>query len=91
MHDSTLAPTSHSAAFDIRCHASKQPKPSSTLDSSKKVAVCYGCGAKLQIQVPLGPGYVKPQKYEIKKLHRQLNKVRPARFTCHGNSIAIKH
>ena len=37
---------------------------------------CYGCGAKLQIDVPLGPGYVKADKYESKKKHRQLDKVR---------------
>ena len=36
---------------------------------------CYGCGAKLQIEVPMGPGYVKAEKYEVKKAHRQLDKV----------------
>ena len=36
---------------------------------------CYGCGAKLQVEVPLGPGFVKPDKYETKKKHRQLDKV----------------
>ena len=36
---------------------------------------CYGCGARLQIEVPMGPGYVKADKYESKKRHRQLDKV----------------
>lgn len=37
---------------------------------------CYGCGAQLQTQVAAAAGYVKPDKYEVKKRHRQLNKVR---------------
>ncbi len=36
---------------------------------------CYGCGAKLQVEVPTGPGYVPPAKYELKARHKQLNKV----------------
>ncbi len=39
---------------------------------------CYGCGAKLQITVPLGPGYVEKAKYELKQKHKQLDKVRTA-------------
>ena len=29
----------------------------------------------MQVEVPLGPGFVKPDKYETKKKHRQLDKV----------------
>jgi hypothetical protein len=36
---------------------------------------CYGCGASLQMEVPLGPGFVPADKYENKKKHRQLDKV----------------
>lgn len=26
---------------------------------------CYGCGATLQTEVPGGPGYVAPAKYQV--------------------------
>lgn len=40
-----------------------------------KQGACYGCGAPLQIEIPSGPGYVKPDKYETKRRHKQLNQV----------------
>lgn len=57
-----------------RCQASKQPPATPAVDAPKKQAVCYGCGAKLQTLIAAGAGYVKPEKYAIKKQHRQLNK-----------------
>ncbi|KAL6757450.1 hypothetical protein V8C86DRAFT_1669624 [Haematococcus lacustris] len=48
---------------------------------------CYGCGARLQVSVPLGPGYVAPEKYDLKALHRQLKQVLCVR--CQGLSHGV--
>lgn len=36
---------------------------------------CYGCGCLLQCTDNMGLGYVKADKYETKKKHKQLDKV----------------
>lgn len=37
---------------------------------------CYGCGSVLQCDNPQGAGHVAPEKYQLKKMHRQLSQVR---------------
>ncbi|GAX85282.1 hypothetical protein CEUSTIGMA_g12700.t1 [Chlamydomonas eustigma] len=62
-------------------------------DMQRKKGKCYGCGASLQIKVPLGPGYVPADKYETKRKHRQLDKVLCERCAelCNGAMIpAVK-
>jgi hypothetical protein len=41
-----------------------------------KKGACYGCGAPLQTDIASGPGYVRPDKYDLKARHKQLNQVR---------------
>jgi hypothetical protein len=36
---------------------------------------CYGCGTVLQCDDPRGAGHVVPEKYALKKAHRQLSQV----------------
>jgi len=36
---------------------------------------CYGCGSVLQCEDPGGAGHLAPEKYELKKAHRQLSQV----------------
>ena len=36
---------------------------------------CYGCGAALQTEQEDAAGYVAPEKYELKRAHRQLNQL----------------
>lgn len=62
------------ASITARNKSSKNVKKVAALSASKHPC-CYGCGAPLQIEVPLGPGYVPADKYEMKKKHKQLNKV----------------
>ncbi|GIL77961.1 hypothetical protein Vretimale_6458 [Volvox reticuliferus] len=50
---------------------------------------CYGCGAMLQTEVPVGAGYVAPDKYAVRKQRRQLDKVLCQRCSelCNGAMI----
>jgi len=41
----------------------------------KQKKYCYGCGSVLQCTDPNGAGHLAPEKYELKKMHRQLNQV----------------
>jgi nitric-oxide synthase len=43
---------------------------------------CYGCGARLQVTTELAPGYVSPERYAPKALHRQHDQLLCAR--CNG-------
>ena len=36
---------------------------------------CYGCGAALQTEQEGAAGYVEPEKYELKRVHRQLSQL----------------
>jgi hypothetical protein len=45
---------------------------------------CYGCGAALQTEQEEAAGYVEPEKYALKRLHRQLD-----RLVCrHAHSLS---
>ncbi|KAG1679418.1 hypothetical protein FOA52_007709 [Chlamydomonas sp. UWO 241] len=63
--------------------------PVPVADMQRKKGCCYGCGSRLQIEVPLGAGYVEPEKYATKKTHRQLDKVLCERCAelCNGAMI----
>lgn len=46
-----------------------RPKPAKI---AKQRCACYGCGADLQTAAPSVAGYVEPDRYEEKAVHRQL-------------------
>ncbi|GAQ87348.1 Nitric oxide synthase [Klebsormidium nitens] len=50
---------------------------------------CYGCGARLQVSYPGGPGYLRPDVYELKRTHRQLGETLCGRCTelAHGKMV----
>ncbi|KIY95277.1 Putative nitric oxide synthase [Monoraphidium neglectum] len=54
-----------------------------------KKGACYGCGAPLQTDIASGPGYVRPDKYDLKARHKQLNQVLCERCAglCNGAMI----
>jgi rubredoxin len=55
----------------------------------KATARCYGCGAALQTEVPAAAGFVAPDKFELKRKHRQLQQVLCERCAglCNGAMI----
>jgi hypothetical protein len=63
--------------------------PAPAADMQRKKGCCYGCGTRLQIEMPFGAGYVEPEKYATKKAHRQLDKVLCERCAelCNGAMI----
>ncbi|CAI5506773.1 unnamed protein product [Closterium sp. Naga37s-1] len=54
------------------------------------VPVCYGCGAELQTRVEDAPGYIPPDRYEMKKRHKQLRSLVCTRCQqlSHGRMVA---
>ncbi|CAI5504046.1 unnamed protein product [Closterium sp. Naga37s-1] len=54
------------------------------------VLVCYGCGAELQTRVEDAPGYIPPDRYEMKKRHKQLRSLVCTRCQqlSHGRMVA---
>ncbi|KAF5835958.1 hypothetical protein DUNSADRAFT_6623, partial [Dunaliella salina] len=55
----------------------------------KQKKCCYGCGTVLQCTDPNGAGHVAPEKYELKKMHRQLNQVLCDRCSGLSNGAMI--
>ena len=43
--------------------------------ASQLQGTCYGCGAALQTEQEDAAGYVPPEKYELKRVHRQLGQL----------------
>ena len=64
----------------------KPPKPSKV---AKQRVGCYGCGADLQTVAPAAAGYVEPERYELKAVHRQLRLLicRRCRALTHGEIL----
>ena len=52
-------------------------------------ANCYGCGVPLQISDTQTPGYVEPEKFALKRRHRQLNQLLCARCQALSNGEMI--
>ena len=52
--------------------AKRAPKASKV---AKQRVGCYGCGADLQMDVLGAAGYVEPERYEVKAVHRQLKQL----------------
>ncbi|GJP82281.1 hypothetical protein CLOP_g12516 [Closterium sp. NIES-67] len=54
------------------------------------VPVCYGCGAELQTRVEDAPGYIPPDRYEMKRRHKQLRSLACTRCQqlSHGRMVA---
>ena len=48
-------------------------------DFARNQITCYGCGAELQMEAAGRPGYLEPERYELKALHRQLRQTLCAR------------
>eukprot|EP00908_Phaeocystis_cordata_P016681 Transcript_27974.p1 GENE.Transcript_27974~~Transcript_27974.p1 ORF type:complete len:505 (+),score=203.91 Transcript_27974:492-2006(+) len=48
-------------------------------DFARNQITCYGCGAELQMETAGRPGYVEPERYELKASHRQLRQTLCAR------------
>ena len=67
----------------------REAKPVKPSKASKLRVGCYGCGAELQTSEPAGAGYVEPERYELKKAHRQLRLLlcRRCRALTHGEIL----
>ena len=48
-------------------------------DYARNQIRCYGCGAELQMESEGAPGFVEPERYELKALHKQLRQTLCAR------------
>ena len=48
-------------------------------DYARNQICCYGCGAELQMEAEGTPGFVEPERYELKALHKQLRQTLCAR------------
>jgi hypothetical protein len=86
-NESVAAPIADMARRKVReppCMPNHSPSPDPFIFSFCVICLkihwdqgcCYGCGSKLQIEVPSGPGFVEAGKYQTKKQHRQLDKAR---------------
>ncbi|GLC36226.1 hypothetical protein PLESTB_001366400 [Pleodorina starrii] len=89
-------PSSYNTAPSSRRSEQERAARKAARQADKAAAVsrnsqgcCYGCGAPLQTEVPVGAGYVAPDKYAVKKQHRQLDKVLCQRCSelCNGAMI----
>ena len=61
--------------------------------SVQKRGSCYGCGAEIQTQEPGSVGYMRPDAFEAKAKHRQMDQLF-CRWACgqtpsFGNASAI--
>jgi nitric-oxide synthase len=65
------------------------PYPSDSSEGPLSQANCYGCGIALQISDTQTPGYVEPEKFALKRRHRQLNQLLCARCQALSNGEMI--
>ena len=65
------------------------PRPVKASKANKFRIGCYGCGADLQTTNPAAAGYVEPERYELKAVHRQLKLLlcRRCRALTHGEIL----
>ncbi|MEW5318490.1 MAG: hypothetical protein WDW38_009708 [Sanguina aurantia] len=73
-----------------------KPEPGSSTSANtvwagtaRRKDCCYGCGARLQIDTPVGAGYVPPEKYAVKQKHKQLGQVLCERCSGLSNGAMI--
>ncbi len=61
-----------SEAWELVDDMTTTEQPRNPAKAARKRAGCYGCGADLQCDMPSAAGFVEPERYEIKRVHKQL-------------------